>query len=181
MRSRPADRLGASRRGFTLIELMAALTLTGFALLGARSLLVQLTDGSGRLRAAATTDARVANGDRLLRQLVRHAELVEDSTARFTGTSSHAGFSSWSVAPGGWLRRSRVRLALEQHGDSTKVVATLDGLTLVLTRHPGDAELRYFESGRGWLRSWTNALALPSAIGVASERDTTVLVLGVRP
>ena len=180
MRSRRGDRSGR-RRGFTLIELMAALMLTGLALLGAYRLLDQLADGPGRLRTMSIDDASRANRSQFLRDVIAHAELGSDSSQRFVGSATSASFASWCLAPGGWLERCAVSLEIHAGNDSSVVAATLGGASLTLWHGRGKASLSYFETGRGWLREWSSSLTVPSAVGVVVAADTLVLPVGGTP
>jgi hypothetical protein len=158
---------------------MAALTLTGFVLLGASRLLGQLADGRDRLRGQTTRDAARANGERLLHLLVDQAESSPDTTQRFSGAALEASFPSWCLASGGWLERCFVSLKLERDGDNSEIIARLDGSApLLLWRRPGAASFSFLDGRRGWLRLWPGSIVPPKAIGVVSEGDTLVLRIG---
>lgn len=178
---RRADLRLVRRPGFTLIELMAALMLSGLVLLGAHRLLDQLGDGRDRLRAASTGDAARINRTRLLRELVAHAELNGDSGRRLVGAARSASFASMCLAPAGWLERCVVSLTLDMSGDSSVLEGTLDGKSLSLWNGRGNASLAYFEKGRGWLREWSSSLALPSAVAIVTASDTLILPIGATP
>jgi prepilin-type N-terminal cleavage/methylation domain-containing protein len=169
----------ADRRGFTLLELMAALTLAALALGGARILVVQLADGAQRVRDESVHDAARVNGMRMLRQLVLHAERF-DSTSRLAGTPTAATFDSWCLRSDLLLSPCRVGIELETVSDTGLVAASIPQGRLTLLRAGAPAAFVYFEIGRGWLREWTNDLALPTAIGVATKADTLVLPVGGR-
>lgn len=181
MRSRVEHRR-ARRPGFTLLELVAALSLTGFALLGAWRLLDQLADGRDRLVRERTSDAQQSNGVRLLRALVSRAESGSDSTMSFTGNVDGASFTSWCEAPGGWLERCRVSLVVAVTRDSSAIMGRIDdGAALPLWRGRGRAAFRYFSAtardGRWW-DVWGTSIAAPAAVGVVVDRDTLVLRVG---
>jgi prepilin-type N-terminal cleavage/methylation domain-containing protein len=171
-----------TRRGFTLIELMAALALSGLAIVGAARLLDQLGDARDRSAMRATRDAHNANGVRLLRALVLRAEL-QDESSRFFGSDTVASFPSSCEVPGGWLERCAVTLALASERDSAVLTASARGSTVIVWRGAAPAQLRYFSGisapgGGRWLRGWGTSVAPPAAIGIATARDTLVLRLG---
>jgi prepilin-type N-terminal cleavage/methylation domain-containing protein len=184
MRSRRADN-ASTRRGFTLLEVIAALSLSGLALLGASHLLGQLGDSRDRLRTETRRAAEVQNGSRLLRALVDRAEVGSDSSARFYGSSVETSFVSWCEAPGGWLERCRVTLELSTEEDHTIVRANLgtsDPLTL--SRRDGRLAFRYLDAATPalrWRERWDVEIAMPAAIGLFGPRDTLVLRIGARP
>jgi prepilin-type N-terminal cleavage/methylation domain-containing protein len=163
------------RRGFTLLELVAALALTGLALVGTQQLLVQLADGRDRLHAQSAMQTLEINGGRFLSQLVGNAD-GSDTTRRFSGSASETSFASWCPGAGGWLEKCPVVLRIEKAADSSIVLAS-DGrvAALRLTALDGVATFAYFEPGRGWLRAWPRGLTQPAAIGIVSAGDTLVL------
>ena len=170
------------RRGFTLLELLAALTCVGLVLAGASHMLVQLADARDRLHARDLDAAERANGERLLRSVAYRAEASGDSTLRFTGSVSQAGFSSSCTVPGGWLEQCRVILSLFQEGDTTTMLLGVDGSPAIrVWRHEGRAELRFRDAAATtdvWRSRWDSELITPSAIGVLAGADTVVLLVG---
>ncbi|HYD54781.1 MAG TPA: prepilin-type N-terminal cleavage/methylation domain-containing protein [Gemmatimonadaceae bacterium] len=170
------------RRGLTLIEVAAAIAISGLALLGATLVLDQLHDGHVRLARRAQEAAREANGERLLRRLVRDAEVGSDSTQWFQGAAGSARFRGWCEVPAGWLERCAVSLGLDWRDDSTAVSAMLStGEVLPLAIHAGRAEFRYLDRtarDTAWVVRWTPSVVLPVAIAIAGERDTVLLPVG---
>ena len=171
-----------NRRGFTLVELLAALAVLGLALAGGALLLDQLTDASGRIAHDRLVIARDNNGARLLRQLLRDAHLDGDTASRFRGDPRSADFTTMCPSPLGWLERCRATIAVDQRTDSAAIIAELPGAApLTLATHPGTAELRYFDAGvadSAWTRRWALSITMPTAIGVVLGSDTLVYPLG---
>src|SRR4051794_32365138 len=125
-------------RGFTLIEVMIALALSGMVLLGGSMLLVQTTDTRDRIAQQALEGDETYNGARLLRALVRNAQTTTDSTERFTGDARAASFVTECQTPGGWLERCRVQLLIDQRRDNAVVIGELRaGETIALLRFAG--------------------------------------------
>jgi prepilin-type N-terminal cleavage/methylation domain-containing protein len=168
--------------GFTLIELVAALALSGLALLGAARLLDQLADSRDRSAHATVASDDRMNGMRLLRALAYRGEASSDTSHQFAGDDGSTAFSSWCEVSGGWLERCSVSLRLIVHRDSSSLVASIPtAQPIVLWRGAGAAELRYFSgagAGGRWWRGWGTSLALPRAIGIVTARDTVVLSVG---
>jgi prepilin-type N-terminal cleavage/methylation domain-containing protein len=184
---RPPRANRGNRPGFTLLELVAALSLTGLVLLGAWRLLDQLADGRDQLRRENVSSTARANGTRLLRALVSRAESPSDATVRFSGNESSASFAGWCDVPAGWLERCDVALAVTSSADSSTITATLDRASpapITLAHLHGRASLLYFDAAgggsRGWRTVWSSSLTLPSAIGVAIPGDTIVLPIGTK-
>ena len=174
---------GATHRGgFTLLELVVALAFAATVFLGARMLLDALSASRDELaRETALNDER-ANGERLLRSLVAHAEAGDDSTSGFQGDQATARFSSWCATPASWLERCRVRLAVHRKGAESIITASVRlGETIRVWRQVGTVELRYLDRlarDTSWTTTWESRIAVPTAIGVVSGGDTVVLVVG---
>jgi prepilin-type N-terminal cleavage/methylation domain-containing protein len=168
-----------SRRGFTVFELIVALTVSAFALLGARALLETIAASAVHIQSAALAADRDANRERLLRALVGRLE-VGDSTATFVGDEHAAQFTSWCDVPAGWQERCTVTLATDTAG----LVAILStGERILFRRGFRVGALRYLNNPAGggeWFRIWTRQLTAPLAIGVIVDGDTTILRIGER-
>lgn len=173
------------KSGVTLLELLVALSIGGLAIVGAMRLLDQLGDAGDRIAIAALTDARASNGDRLLRKLVADVRTTTDSTRRFRGDARNAIFYSLCDTPSGWRESCRASLMIDSLGDSSAVLAQLDGDgPLELRRLPGAARFIYFDAAArdsAWSSAWDAGITLPAAIGLVTARDTLVLPLGARP
>lgn len=175
---------GAARSGFTLVEVMIALLVSGLVLLGARLLLEGMADESERSVAAATRATAEANADRVLRDLVGQLEVGTDSATEFGGDERVVRFASWCAVPSGWEERCRVTLAVDSL-DGRPVLAALlsTGEVLVLRSGFRDGQLCYLTSaaeGGHWLRGWGMGITAPLAIGVVLDGDTTILRIGER-
>ena len=171
-----------TRHGFTLIELIAALSITGIALLGGVLLLDQLTDSSGRIVSSGSDAAREGNSDRVLRHLFLDARITADSADRFRGDQGSMDFSTMCARPGGWIERCRATIAVDRRPDTSVVVAALStGERLQLIRLVGPIELRYFDvsaSDTSWRNVWAISITRPAAIGFVGSSDTVVFPLG---
>ncbi|HVX41701.1 MAG TPA: prepilin-type N-terminal cleavage/methylation domain-containing protein [Gemmatimonadaceae bacterium] len=172
----------ADRRGFTLIELIAGLSIAGLALLGGILLLDQIGDESIRIATARVHTMRAANGARMLRRLILDALPSADTTQGLEGTARAASFRTLCDTPGGWMAPCRVRLLLDQRGDSSLISADrAAGSPLRLLTIEGAAEFRFVDPYQDtlWMTRWSSSLGLPSAMAVVATRDTIVFPLGV--
>ena len=173
------------RNGFTLMELMLALMLTGGALLSAMLLLDQLGDGAERIARDGAAMSRRANGARLMNRLLADARPSDDSTKRFTGDDHTLALWTLCDVPGGWREPCRAVLAIDDRGDSSAIVARLTiGGTFTVDERPGRRQLRYYDPTRSadsvWLGHWSSNVTLPLAVAVVGFGDTTVIPVNAR-
>lgn len=174
------------RSAFTLVELMVAITLSGIVLLGARALWESLAGSTDRLRARASADAGVANGERLLRSLVGRLEVGTDGAQEFAGDEREARFTTWCDMPAGWQERCNAMLGIEpdSNGQSLRLVAHLStGEVITLQRGFARGALRYLNDPIGggvWFRIWGHGITAPLAIGVITDGDTAIVRIGER-
>ena len=77
--------------GFTLIEVVVALALSGIVLLGARMLLSELADGERRIAESTAVVEAKANGERLLRALLGRVDPGAFEQLRFGVTGLDRG------------------------------------------------------------------------------------------
>jgi prepilin-type N-terminal cleavage/methylation domain-containing protein len=174
--------LGNSR-AFTLVELLAALAISGLALAGATALLDQLGDGSARIARESMRTSREGNGARLLERVLIDATANTDSTKRFRGDENSLELWTLCDAPGGWREECRVTLSIDRIVDSTVVLAGVPGNTsLSVLRRAGTASFRYFRPAIGsdttWATQWSSNASLPVAIGLVTGGDTIILPVG---
>lgn len=176
----------ASREGFTLVELIVAMTITVGMLLAARMMFEQITAAGTALTqrafgrdSAADTDAQLGA---LVRNIDRSAVGIDsvartdaaDSTTAFVGEPNVAHFTSWCVDS---ASRARCRVVVSIDHDLT-VVTGRQKLVVPSTER---GSLRYLHSARDggqWYRSWPASGQIPLALGVLRGRDTTVLPTG---
>jgi prepilin-type N-terminal cleavage/methylation domain-containing protein len=176
----------SSRRanGFTLVEVVVALALSGIVLLGARMLLSELADGERRMTESAAVVEADANGERLLRTLLGRLDMGASEQVRFGGTPNIVRFTTWCDVPAGWLERCDVELAIETRGDSGTLVARFrDGSVVPLRQGFHSGAFRYLNSpanGGEWFHRWGTGVAAPLALGVILDRDTLIVRIGER-
>ena len=169
-----------SRTGFTLVELLLSLALSGVVLLVARAVLSTLEDGEARIaRAAAEADA-VANADRLLRDLL--ANTARTSVDPFVGATTAVSFSSRCPTSGGWSAPCRVRLALAATGPTRLLRLQIDDQPpLDLAIDSPVSALIYQERDvhtASWSVVWDRQLFAPNALGMLRGSDTLFFAVG---
>jgi len=172
-----------STSGFTLLEVLAAISLLGLAISAAVALLDQLNDGSARIARESARSARDGNGARLLARLLMDARTSTDTTQRFRGDTNSVELWTLCDVPGGWAERCRVTLSIDQQAESSVVLIGLpESITVSGRRELGRATFRYYNpltrSDTLWVPQWSSNASLPVAIGLFTGIDTIVLPVG---
>jgi prepilin-type N-terminal cleavage/methylation domain-containing protein len=166
-------------RGFTLVEIMVALTLSAMVLVLAHRVLAGIVDGSARLATVRTNLDREMNARRWL------TEAFGSLDAPFAGRQQQVEFSTAQLVSSGWLEPRRVLLG--RSGDS--LVASLDGEgRVVLARGVSSVAFDYLldpGAEAKWVREWISPVSAPLAvrIRIAKSRgviDTLLLFVGPR-
>lgn len=173
------------RSGFTLLEVMVALMLSGIVVVGVRNIFATTSDSATIIARRAETLDRTANGIRFLRHVIENIESTGEAATDFGGDSAGVTFTTWCTTPDGWLDRCRASLVLDNaDGDSRQVVVRLStGETLATMTTSARAQLRYLTDpavGDFWTDRWPAGVFLPRAIGIMTDDDTVVLRTGDR-
>jgi prepilin-type N-terminal cleavage/methylation domain-containing protein len=166
------------RGGFTLIEIVAGLALVGALFAGIVALLDSATDGRDRIVREAEDADRIANGERLLTSMLANADVVTDSASRFIGDEGEASFNSWCIVPQGWLEHCRVWLRVSDRLGGSDVSWVVGNDTRLLRHFVVPVQFRYYGvvgAEQQWLNQWGRSIALPDAIALVAEGDTTVI------
>lgn len=188
------------RRGFTLIEVLVALTVSGIVVLLAHAVFTAVTDAGRQVHAARLALDREANARRWLHAAFSSLDVGSDSAASpFEGRPDRIAFGAWLETAGGWFERRRLELRL----NDGELVARLgsgewgvvpDGSQLMLTDSVSEVEFDYLlEPGENtkWVREWISPVSAPLAVRVRVSRgrgkgegervvDTLLLIVGPR-
>lgn len=170
--------------GFTLVEVIVALAVSGILIISAYSIASVLGDHAITLAATATSGDRAANADRLLRELATQVDIGSAADEGFGGNEREASFTSWCTRPAGWAERCDVILSVDTTAGSRSILLTrAREFPIVVRAGFANAELRYLRSaddGGQWFRVWGKGITIPLAIGVIVDADTTIIRLGER-
>ena len=89
--------------GFTLVEVMIALTVGGLVVLCAERLFAGVGDGGRALERVRVRLDRDANGRRWLEATLLSLAVGDSTTSAFEGDSNRLRFTAWELTPGGWF------------------------------------------------------------------------------
>ena len=168
--------------GFTLIEVIVALTLAGFVVLATHRLLAGVVDGAERLSVARRALDREANARGLLAALVSSADV--DQRNPFQGQPHQLAFTTWCADSLGRAVRRRVQVrleagALQLHGLYAEPVRLADSVTTVALEY-----LLQLGADERFVREWYSGASAPAAVRLrltqGATTDTLLLVLGWR-
>ncbi len=172
--------------GFTMIELLVALLLTGVVVALAHGVFTAVGDGTRTLVASRQTLDREQNAARWLAGAWGSLE-VGGAAGGFTGHPAQADFTTWLPTAGGWAVRRRVRLGLAQGA----WVADTGGGALVLADAVQSVAYDYLltpGAASRWVGDWVSPTSAPLAVRVRVRRapcrgacvDTLLFLIGPR-
>jgi prepilin-type N-terminal cleavage/methylation domain-containing protein len=173
------------RRGFTVVELLAALTVSLLIVAGARGLLAALHDSGSRTQRRASAHDTSQAGLLLLRDLFANASASGDTARVFVGASRAVRFDSWCDSPYGGSERCRVEVAIPEslNGAALSMRSGVEApISVPMASAP--VALIYLErssSTARWLSEWGRSLHAPAAVGVLLRSDTLVFGVGRVP
>jgi prepilin-type N-terminal cleavage/methylation domain-containing protein len=180
--------------GFTLIEVIVALTVGATVVLLGHRLFAGVTDGARRMDVARIALDREANARRWL--VEAFSSLDVGNGAGFNGHADRVQFAAWLQTSEGWLLRRPIDLTVRDR----RLVAQLDsGQSLVLVDSVRRLELDYLlevgaETGdpsampgerASFVREWISPVSAPLAVRLRLTRmaggaDTLLLMIGPR-
>ncbi|HSM17614.1 MAG TPA: prepilin-type N-terminal cleavage/methylation domain-containing protein [Gemmatimonadales bacterium] len=179
---KPSSRLSAfppfRLRGFTLIEILTAIAITGILLLTAHRVFVATADAARRVRTDRLALDRSINAERWLEAAFASLDVGQEGSAPFEGRRNRVRFSTWLETPDGWFQRREVEIKRNQD----RVVATGAGSDILVLKE-GIARLEFdylLEMGAAatWATEWISPASAPYAVRLRSyqldEEDESV-------
>src|SRR6266576_1089919 len=157
--------------GFTLVEVMVALTIGAVVVLLAHELFGAVAERGRTLLAARTALDRSANARRWLAATFLSLDVGTDGAGGFDGRPDHAAFSTWLLTADGWFERRQVALSAEQ---GRLEAAVTPGTPIALAESATDLQLDYLlEPGAEsrWVREWVSPVSAPVAVRVRIARS----------
>ncbi len=168
--------------GFTLIEVLVALTLAAFVVLAAHRIFASVMEGVGRLGEERVALDREANARELLSSLV--GSLDVDQLDAFRGEPDQVAFPTWVTDS---LGRSARRRAVIRAEGGAMILTGVYAEPVVLADSVSTLALDYLlEMGarQRFLRRWYSEASAPAALRFRITRgartDTLLLLAGWR-
>lgn len=171
-------------RGFTLVELLVAITLGALVTLMAHRVLTGLLDGSERLVERQAALDRASNARRALARWVGSLAVGPGEADAFLGGRERLAFTTWVEDAEGWPvgvrvvleRRDGALAAMGVRPEPFALVDSVRGLALdYLLAHGADQR---------WVREWISTASAPEAVRLriysATGADTLLLLVGGR-
>lgn len=169
-------------RGFTLVEVLIALTIGSIIVLVTHLLFSHAVEASRRITDAGSRFDREQLAGRWLRSAFLSLD-VNEGAGPFEGASDHLSFTSWLVVSGGWTERTPVRLGLT---DST-LEARNSRNAFLLQRDVRHVEFDYLlvpGANSRWVSVWVSPVSAPVAVRIRLYRtariDTLLFAVGER-
>src|SRR5690242_12765359 len=180
VRLTPGPRPGVNRSGFTLLELLVALTVSGIVVLLAHAVFTAVTDAGRAVRETRLALDRESNARRWMEAALLSLDVGSDSAAGpFEGRPDRMAFSAWLETSGGWFERRRIEL----RRDGTN----FDADSMMLADSVTDVAFDYLlEPGEDtkWMREWISPVSAPLAVRIRITRlaatDTLLLLIKER-
>jgi len=165
---------GARRAGFTLVEVLVALTIGSVVVLVAHQLFAAVAREGKSLTEARVTLDRASNARRWLTAAFLSLDGGTQGASGFEGRADHVAFGAWLLTPDGWFERRDVSLGLS----TGRLLATAPpNQTLALMDNVQDLALDYLlEPGLDarWVREWVSPVSAPLAIRMRVTKACTV-------
>ena len=165
--------------GFTLLEAVVALAVSGTILVGSAALVSALADATSQVQETAVRMAASGNAERSLFELAANLIPTEGAEVALSGTRWTLTFNSRCPRPGGWLAPCTVTWAIDPEG----IHVDRSGQHPVVYRPAGNCTRFRFlvnaEGGGTWAASWESVVP-PLAIGVDTDGGTLVFPIGVQ-
>ena len=176
-----------SRRGFTVIELVVALTLAGLVLLLGGAAFGVLARSAEATRRAELQTNRRRNAVRWLQRTVRSLEVGSPGAQPFVGELRRLRFGGRVQVPGGWWEMQPVELRVDGR---TLVGTVAGGTTVSLIQGVSRVEFDYLivpGLDSRWTHAWQSPVSAPLAVRLrlasadsAGVVDTLLLLVGER-
>ncbi|MGH7528904.1 MAG: PulJ/GspJ family protein [Gemmatimonadales bacterium] len=151
--------------GFTLIEILVALTIASLVVAAAHRIFSGVADGAKSIGVAREELDRSANARRWLKATFLSLE------PPFEGRADRVSFTAWQLGAGGWLEPHPIELRRE--GD--RLTAHRTAAPLVLFEGVGDLAFDYLldpGANSKWVREWISPVSAPLAVRLRLGRGT---------
>lgn len=168
--------------GFTLIEIIVALTVGAMVVLSAERLFAGAADGGRALERGRSALDREGNGRRWLQLTFLSLEIGDTGVTGFSGDTDRVHVTAWQPVVGGWFEPRDVELAVSE-GRFEAVVSAGEPVVLAegVQRIAFDYLLEPGADSR-WVRQWVSPASVPLAVRIRLSRlptgaDTLLLLI----
>jgi prepilin-type N-terminal cleavage/methylation domain-containing protein len=178
--------------GFTLVELLVALTIGALVVLLAHRAFGVVSDLAGRVATRREAHDRDINARRFLAQAFGSLEVGLMTDGGFRGLTDDVTFAAWLPSADDTVRRHRVRIVATPEG-VIALVAPLraHGVTApdTLRLFPGARDVAFdylldYGADAAWVREWRSPVSAPIAVRVrmleGEVADTLLFAIGPR-
>jgi prepilin-type N-terminal cleavage/methylation domain-containing protein len=163
-----------SRNGFTLLELIVALSLGGLALALTVGVFSATADGVRAVDRSAAEWDRDENARRFLSQVFASAEVGTSTDGGFQGEANETSFGTWLWVADGWTEPDRVTIRMEE--DRLSGDTSSGSLTLLDSVAALDIDyLSQLGANSPWLSAWRSATSVPLAVRLRVTRINTAV------
>jgi prepilin-type N-terminal cleavage/methylation domain-containing protein len=173
-----------NRRGFTLVELLVALSIGAAVVLMAHRITSAVLESSGWTERARLAADREANARRVLTTLVGSVDVVTRHADEFRGEPHRVAFTAWCDDEYGWPIRRRVMIEATE-GDLT--VSGWSDQRVRLLSDVSNFDVDYllaYGAREQWVGTWISSASAPEALRFRIARtarvDTLLLLIGAR-
>ena len=145
--------------GFTLIEVMVAITIAAVVVVAAHKVFTGVADGAQAVATARQDLDRSANARRWMKATFLSLE------PPFEGRRDRINFTSWQLSSGGWLEQSATTL----QQDGLRLTGTSGTQTIRLADGVSGVTFDYLlEPGADtkWVAEWISPVSAPLAVRV---------------
>jgi len=167
-------------RGFTLVELIVALTIGTLVVLMVHRIVGQIVDQANAVIESRERLDHEMNGRRMVSALIENTDMTAEE-GEFIGYPHRVSFVSWFLDERGRWRRDRITIAAGF--DSTLLVMGLADEPYAVLPGVRWLSVEYLREGT-WLPEWISKAHPPSAVRIRIGRslsiDTLLSVVGWR-
>jgi prepilin-type N-terminal cleavage/methylation domain-containing protein len=170
--------------GFTLLELLVAMTVTGMALLIAHALFSAIERTGARMKEEHQAEEQADVGRTWLEEVFRWTEIGRPGDGSFDGDSETVTFTTYMRTPAGWTERHRVTIG----ATAGRLVLSDGSRDTIELRHPvtGVGFDYLLEPGAQsrWVAAWHSPVSAPLGVRMriadSAGVDTLLLRIGTR-
>jgi prepilin-type N-terminal cleavage/methylation domain-containing protein len=172
------------KTGFTLLEVIVAMTIAAALLAVGRAMLGELGDETLRLQQSAAAADHEANVDATIRVIIGSIDIESQRQTIFAGNANEVTFLTWCDVPDNWSERCSVTIKFASNGDRVALLCVPSiGASMILRSNVRTGELRYLGSadhGGVWTSTWGPGATVPLAIEIVVDKDTLIVPIGDR-